>query len=769
MKRENFVTNKNGQEIAITRKVGAVTLEKISELVEKSKKVVQNKQYRRLAVAGVVSAMVATGGTAAIKTIVDNIKHDKVGIGTEEIVVIKGNGKIASGEDAKNNSDIYLYNIETDDEFVLWNDSGVGVDLFLDRSSEIFALASSSLLSENEWVPVTLVDSEGKMQSGFLDSDFLKAKPVQKIEETDYSSFDQVCMVSAKSGAWLRKSTDIDKNNEDAILLEPGSYVCANSTKVISKSNNYTWEEVLYFDGDNINYGYMASEYLINSDFSRVQGKKFLTNVDDLSLMEESNMNSDVIASIDSGAEVIVVPNVESESDGKYDWLYVATKVGDEIKLGFLTATRYFEDGSYESYLDDMKSEILLSGNNSEKSVMKKVSNNGMDLKLMSSKSKDSKVLARIEDGTVIHTTKEAFERALDSEEIDGERWIQIQLLDGEKGYVQVDKLTDYVVQKDINLEKSKYVFANGNGTITQSYDGYLGMDVNSPSNLITPGKLGEFLDNKVEYTDRNFENGSVYQAPSFVYIKLGATGWGDEFHIANDNDREAVFSKVKSLTMVCDERQIPYGIYYYSQAINEKERDAEVAYIEEFYDFAGSMEYNLLPLAIDVEDGGDKYNNSPENRNYHGRTWHHSQEHGKEDVTYIVNSEMNILRKKLGIEVNMYTAQVDMTEIIDFGSFDEQNKKNLWLVQPNSDHTDRLEELYTDALDHSKVMQIALDQVYLGVGIDLDFVKAEYLEELIDEKNNQDFIKQSMSIQNNKKEEDIAVLKKETDDELEF
>ncbi len=81
-----------------------------------------------------------------------------------------------------------------------------------------------------------------------------------------------------------------------------------------------------------------------------------------------------------------------------------------------------------------------------------------------------------------------------------------------------------------------------------------------------------------------------------FVYLCLGARGYGDEGNLVEFNDR------IKELAEVCEETGTPFGYYYFGQAKSNEEADEELSTIQDYLEIIGNCKYNVLPFAYDYE-----------------------------------------------------------------------------------------------------------------------------------------------------------------------
>ena len=624
---------------------------------------------------------------------------------------------------------------------------------------------------------VTLVDEDGKMQTGFVDEEYLSKKDIQKVDlskaplnisKDSTESFDETYVVSAKSGVWLRPNTKLDRNSEEAILLEPGTYVLGGDSTVISSDNHYLWRKVITLYNGKLIVEFIADEYLMNADFNKAKGEHFRVNSSILNLRSEPSAKSNRLTTLKKGTEVILVPNVGVETDDPiHDWFYVAVKGEDGINFGYAAATLYKENGDVINYLKSIDIEESVNEQEKEEkeksehtikhSVVKQVNTKdvgGVTLKLREKPTTESPIVARIENGTLINTTEEDFDSALKSESVDGHKWLYVETAEGENGYVATEYLDDYTQTRE------KYQLINARFG-PKSYQGYFGIDVNATLDPhVTAGSIGEILTQNHTYkNDPNFADGTVLKKPDFVSIKMGSSAQLSPFTIMQDRTDgsgkkykpEDAYKKVLSIAKVCEQAEVPYGFYYYSMATTEEEAKKQREYIEGFYKYAGNLRYNILPLGYDVEQGRTESSHLP----FRNMTF--VEENGVVAFTELVNNDMNELRKieskYSGAGVILYTDHNVLLkkgreedkrlegEIIDYSLLDEQNKK-LWMVQNSKGHYNALERDNPEAIPNIMVRQsnvwtgenqISIKTKVKGnVPVDYDFIVKEVLEKYV-------------------------------------
>lgn len=649
---------------------------------------------------------------------------------------------------------------EKQNDVHLYDENNNEIQIRFSDMSQVNALVNENHKNNNDQYEVTLIDSNGKMQVGYIDEEYLSDNNIQRLniskapfndakDSTD--SFNEIFLVSAKSGAWLRPNTIVDRNSDEPIYLDSGTYVLSSNSSIISSGNDYSWRKCIVYYNEQLRMGYIASEYLMNADFNKASGKHFKVNSKiGLKLRSKADTQSNIITTLEDGEEVILVPNIETNSTDKYDWFYLATKKNNEIVLGYSAATMYKNDGTIVEYL------VPVENNKVEENpvvtadkhiVIKQVNTrkSGITLKLREKPTTNSSIIARIQNGTLINTTEEDYETALKSQVIDGHKWLKIQLVTGEKGYVAVDYLENYVQQD----KKYNLINANFEG---KDYKGYFGIDISCNPNVYSPGKLGEILDNNHKYpTDDQFARGTVVKKPDYVMFRIGATGHGQgNFSIATH--REDYYDHVLKLALECEKRAIPYGFYYYSQAVNKEEARKEIDYIVGFFKNAGKLKYNILPFGFDEEIG--TYVSKKDGKTYDFRNLHYVKKNGKEALTSNVNYEMNELRQELkGYDIDsviLYIPNGALDAVVDYSKLDSINQKDVWLVDVNKTHERLLKNNHANVLPNVIMRQTEIDRyIYDNSGkkvarVDCDFINQNYFENRLTSKLGKDVLKSS-------------------------
>lgn len=631
--------------------------------------------------------------------------------------------------------DDYVYLVDLtdklEDDASLVDKDGKEIEIDTNNRSKLLAIVDEKKTKKGKQYQTILVNEQGEMFSGYMDGKYLDDKSIDKVKVRN-DVLAETNVVYAQSGLWLRDNDkkEIDHHTDDAYCLPEGSYIATSDVFETSKDNSYQWKEAVYVDGDELKHGYVVGDYIRSNNFSDIEGKKFeVSSQSGLKLRDAASLDSDIIYQIANGEEVILLPNVPSVSDGDYDWFYVAANTDEGIKTGYAAATYYTSNGVIH-YLNYQEEKEDVEAKNPQGEMLIKVvdtsSDSGVDLKLREEPGIDSKIISKIENGTKVYTYQEALDISSELGEVDGHNWVQVYLTNGKTGYVASEYIKDDKVERKDNSSVITLDFGKNEGKIT----GYYGIDVN---NVSIPTDFEALITNDFDYTTSPYSvsrNVSAMKRPEFVMFKLGATYTSSRYKTATlASDNFTCLDKIRSMVAICEENHVPYGFYYYSQAITEKDADIEADFIREALSQIGTSKYNVLPFAIDVEDY--VYING---QNVPTRVLEHTKVYGKKSPTEAMNHLMNRVREENDMEVISYLSHSGYTDLIDHEDLDKINQKNPWIVNPSSVHSNIFASQYPDVLDNTIMRQIALDGYYKGVPFDIDIINKDYFDKVLKE-----------------------------------
>lgn len=633
--------------------------------------------------------------------------------------------------------DDYVYLVDLTDKFEddasLVDKDGKEIEIDTNDRSKLLAIVDEKKTKKGKQYQTILVNEQGEMFSGYMDGKYLDDKSIDKVKVRN-DILAETNVVYAQSGLWLRDNDkkEIDHHTDNAYCLPEGSYIATSDVFETSKDNSYQWKEAVYVDGDELKHGYVVGDYIRSNIFSDIEGKRFeVSSQSGLKLRDAASLDSDIIYQIANGEEVVLLPNVPSVSDGDYDWFYVAANTDEGIKTGYAAATYYTSNGVIH-YLNYQEEKEDVEAKNPQGEMLIKVvdtsSDSGVDLKLREEPGIDSKIISEIENGTKVYTYQEALDISSELGEVDGHNWVQVYLTNGKTGYVASEYIKDDKVERKDNSSVITLDFGKNEGKIT----GYYGIDVN---NVSIPTDFEALITNDFDYTTSPYSvsrNVSAMKRPEFVMFKLGATYTSSRYKTATlASDNFTCLDKIRSMVAICEENHVPYGFYYYSQAITEKDADIEADFIREALSQIGTSKYNVLPFAIDVEDY--VYING---QNVPTRVLEHTKVYGKKSPTEAMNHLMNRVREENDMEVISYLSHSGYTDLIDHEDLDKINQKNPWIVNPSSVHSNIFASQYPDVLDNTIMRQIALDGYYKGVPFDIDIINKDYFDKVLKENN---------------------------------
>ena len=384
------------------------------------------------------------------------------------------------------------------------------------------------------------------------------------------------------------------------------------------------------------------------------------------------------------------------------------------------------------------------------------------DLNLREAPGVDSQKVGSIKNGNVVYITKRSYENSV---KVGNHEWVLVSLLDGTMGYVAKKYLSDEcpVETKEVKKEEkttkkaeekaeegqkteelevveNTTVSSNNDIQATDSssekekhiYNKYsldLGAEgvvdgvicIDCWTYKFTPKEFEAILDGSKPYTD-DFPKVNNFVSPAAVIFKIGSTGWGKTFKFATTTDQKNLEECVK----ICERRGIPFGFYYYSQAISQDEAIKELDHLSKLLARYDEYKCNVLPVSIDVENKDDKGNLTRL-----GDYTKNNSEH-KIEVTRAINYLINEIRKVSKNGAILYTERWTLRESLNTNYFDEINKKNVWLVDPSPKHSNDIAKNYSD-------LDIAIRQIEIDYpnyrdphSVDYDFIDADYYEECL-------------------------------------
>ena len=583
---------------------------------------------------------------------------------------------------------------------------------------------------ESERVYVGAINSNGESIIGQTERRYLEE--VQKVDKDKIEEYSTVYTVIPDSGVNIRKSAEVSGDNKLG-AIECGEQVLG-AAKLQASDNEFLWVPVMYINEEEVVEGY------IRSDLLRENGEIEDVNIIDEKENESNDRNNKIPMIVDTSKESSV--DLKLRSDTKLDKYNIITEIpngtvinaiGSNIKTSDAIDWREVEytDKDGKVYTGWVSNSFLKEYDVVEMKV-DTAKEGRINLNVRRDPGTGYPKVAEIEHGTVLKIPKANFE---DIKNVDGVDWILVTLSDGTSGYVSCEYLKEVEKEKSKeseNIDSTEIVEEVIDKRVVSKSGNVVGIDVadgvsgNELEALLTDKNVIKDQTARISYYDENGK--SVYANANtsdiagninFVYIKLGASGYGNFATLLNDNylDQAAV----------CEKYGIPYGFYYYSTCLDNDEARIEADAINKALDSMKSRKYNLLPLAIDVELASGSSD----------RQW------GK-DVTEAKAYLANLIEPTQGKTI-LYGGGRSISSsspecVLDINRYNkllESGESDVWLATPRTDDGGISNDTQKYISTISKVADITISQTVLdarinNTGIDINMIDDEEYKKMI-------------------------------------
>lgn len=574
---------------------------------------------------------------------------------------------------------------------------------------------------ESERVYVGAINSNGESIIGQTERRYLEE--VQKVDKDKIEEYSTVYTVIPDSGVNIRKSAEVSGDNKLG-AIECGEQVLG-AAKLQASDNEFLWVPVMYINEEEVVEGY------IRSDLLRENGEIEDVNIIDEKEDESNDRNNKIPMIVDTSKESSV--DLKLRSDTKLDKYNIIAEIpngtvinaiGSNIKTSDAIDWREVEytDKDGKVYTGWVSNSFLKEYDVVEMKV-DTAKEGRVNLNVRRDPGTGYPKVAEIEHGTVLKIPKANFE---DIKNVDGVDWILVTLSDGTSGYVSCEYLKEVEKEKSKeseNIDSTEIVEEVIDKRVVSKSGNVVGIDVadgvsgNELEALLTDKNVIKDQTARISYYDENGK--SVYANANtsdiagninFVYIKLGASGYGNFVTLLNDNylDQAAV----------CEKYGIPYGFYYYSTCLDNDEARIEADAINKALDSMKSRKYNLLPLAIDVELASGSSD----------RQW------GK-DVTEAKAYLANLVEPTQGKTI-LYGGGRSISSsspecVLDINRYNkllESGESDVWLATPRTDDGGISNDTQKYISTISKVADITISQTVLdarinNTGIDINMI----------------------------------------------
>ncbi len=458
----------------------------------------------------------------------------------------------------------------------------------------VVALNEIDPLRFDKMIPIITSDGEASVSTKYLEA-------VTTIPNTYLKKYNEIYEVFSQKEVQLRKEPQLEDDVQENI--GEGEFILGASEPIFVEDNEVPWIKCLYVSGDGtIEEGYAdfdslrkvrnvkktAYERAVESVSSKLK-RVVDTSKDGVNFLRLRNTpgveEDNIILTIPNGSVVSLINSKEEQGN----WVQVQ-----------------YNDGSGKVIKGWVSKNYLMPYTEKEMMVSKKLKT---FLNLREEPSISSDVVAKIQKGTKLKIADVDLEHTKTADNI---TWVKVRLNDKVEGYVS----NEYLVDIDEKEKDNKTFFdfaskffsgkADGSDNIVENIK--KNPMVNKSGNVIgidSRDITGEQLEDLIEAgIPKSINGGSINTEDisgkiGFVYIRLGVSATSSKDLKILDSQ----FEETKQQIETCEKLGIPYGLYYYSTSIDEKEAKQEASRIKKsFNEVLEGAQYNVLPFAIDVE-----------------------------------------------------------------------------------------------------------------------------------------------------------------------
>lgn len=391
--------------------------------------------------------------------------------------------------------------------------------------------------------------------------------------------------VSANNGKEVVEVTTSEK--EERIKIADGTLVLVQGEVKDPKNGEvyciFGMDENGEYIGGTVDGGNLQKEGITIKVNDLVEYDIYQIATESSNIQDSTETGANIIGRLENGDYVLAYEPSTKESDGELQQAIAVTAEGNLVQ-GYIRE----EDLAKVKVLSphDLKVE------SQEELPVAQVDTSkdgGVNLNLRPEPGSTEKIIG-IPNGSNVELMGEKTQK--------GEKtWVKVRYKDQNgkiyEGWV-VEKYLNYLEQE--KTTEKKYISLNEEGTAP-------GIDVSGASET----QLRELIENgipdtikTIDYKEKEINISKRSGDVNFVYMKLGASGYD-----SGNLDIIESYNRYIDQIKVCEEKQVPYGFYYYSTAITKEEAEAEAIHIKKVIKELKSkynLKYNILDLVVDFE-----------------------------------------------------------------------------------------------------------------------------------------------------------------------
>lgn len=482
----------------------------------------------------------------------------------------------------------------------------------------------------------------------------------------------------------VHNGTQITDNGKD-YLIDPNSIVFSSQG------------ESLAFDEDGIIHKGEIDVSKFNEFFTIPEDEMSNYSIYQVAATDGANVRSapsaqedNIISAVSFNDYVLGRKTDTIESENK--WISTISVSSDNVVCeGYIREDLVSEVGEYDLIYDNVDSALVKVDTSKDGKI---------DLNLRTNPEifYNRNIIMTIPHGSIIKLLGE-------ETKIDDRSWSKVEY-NGTQGWVSSDYLQEYFSQEKTSetVQNVQPISTNATGNVT-------GIDISSMS----PDALRELLQtgipNDVSSIFGNVNTSQLAGDVNFVYIKLGASPYGNGDFAPLDYDL------YEEQVRVCEELGVPYGFYYYSTSTTIEEANMELQHINQKINNLRStigMKHNKLDMVVDVELAGTN------DRQYQGNI----QQHTESKATLINGIQELGISDNVLIYGPMRVMKPDLDQIFSLSDLHSMlsnpDNVNLWLCAPVSENGQLPSDFQTEV---AYAKDQGFDTVMTQVVLDADVV----------------------------------------------
>lgn len=593
---------------------------------------------------------------------------------------------------------LYLMDVVPDYEnkIELINEAGNPIDCPV--NVDTLAIVNDDNIEEGKKYEVDIVNY-GTMTHGYIDGTYLMGECYDIVKTED--SFFYICKNSSPEVISVK-----EKNGDEVAHLSP-----KKATLVSLNGDNQ--KEIITVTNKKFVHGYVKKENLFNINFDENNNKTQYVNADNMNVRSNPYIENNIDKTLSKDTKVKIISQ-EYKGDN-YGWYYVAFENQNELDFGWVIGEDLTQGNVIYNLRESLDSEPKVETIEQYIEEKEKVEiDKNIELQVVGIKdclnvreepTKNGKVITKLRNNEIISTTQSSYDNPVVMDDV---QWIKIKTNEFE-GWVSKE-YTQTIENTQVNGNMRTLdlgIFGNQKG--------YYGIDIN----IDTPPKnLEKILTTGLPFNSSDYVSSEEVLKPSYVIIKCGATGYGiGKMHFGTTIESDS--SRYDELIDVCQRNNVPFAIYYYSQAITNEEAQEELGLIKKANNIAANYSMYTNNIFIDFEYSKES------------RIYDNAMKNGKSQATQVLNNLLKMISSEIPTSsVHIYTDSNTMSYIINYNELLPEYQNDNWFVNVSESHEVKLNNLRINN-NNVGMFQIGRDTRH-GCKTDTNFMYEDFYNKFI-------------------------------------